>query len=205
MTRRKRIIAAIIAVFAVAALIACDGVKKQPPVPGRVAASGDSVLLQAMYYGNGSQYGWDDAGKIGKGWEPKHAHPRVQRDVQGTTTSPAVLGIAFGQNFGDVYGQAERNQLFAFVYLPHPDTCDVLVLPHYAGTNPVHALNLEAVRADLLTFDQQRPNTVSVDWRPIALLHPEYLDPDGVHLNPNSDGPRAFVEMIASGVEACGA
>jgi len=199
------LVGTVVAVTSGQAVVGGQIVPKALPVPQRVAMAGDSVLLTAGYYGGGLR-GADADGKIGLGWQAVHAQARVTRDVASPARSPSVLVIAFGQNYGQAFGPAERDQLFTLSFTPHPDACVVLVLPHPGRHwESAHTRNILAVRQTLTTLAAVRPKTVVVDWSPIAQAHPEYIATDGVHLTvpQNPRAATAYLDLIWSGVHKC--
>ena len=194
----------VLMLVAVGLLIVVSACHKTPPTSDPVwsfQATGDSVLFQAEFYGGGS--GANTQGLVGLGWEAKHAQPRLDENVHIDGHSPAVLVMAFGQNYADVYGQAESDELFRMMFTPHDSACVVVVLPSMRQ-------NMDRVRADLQTLawarsGQGKPTRV-VDWQTRVSAHPEYLDADGVHLsstdangNGRWDSSEAFLQMMSGG------
>lgn len=185
---------------------------KKPPVPDRVALTGDSVIWQSLRYG-GDYHGADTDQKVAPGTVASWAIPRVERDVDGYATSPSVLVIAFGQNYSEpnAYGQTQRQDLFRLVYDPADAACVVVVLPD----NTRGSTHLEQVRADLTALADSRPHTVLVDLTDLFDAHPEYLSADRVHLDvpvyedwvaagsvPEPEAI-AFAQFVWSGVDRC--
>ena len=183
-----------------------SAVAKAAPRANRVALAGDSLVVLAAV--NGGDTTWADTdGKVGLGWQAEDAQPRLDRDVRGYGTSPEVLVVAFGHN--DAAGPGgltdeDRAQLAALVATPHERACVVLVKPHDAGAGPARRLGIEAYRAWVDAAAASREDTVVVDWRPIALAHPEYLATDGFHLAGSAPaGNRAYTDMLRAGARAC--
>lgn len=200
------------AIGAAVALLVLGAACKKPPVPGRVAVTGDSVIWQSLLYG-GDYHGADTDQKVAPGTVASWAIPRVERDVDGYTTSPSVLVVAFGQNYAEpnAYGQTQRQDLFRLVYDPADTACVVVVLPD----NTRGSTHVDQVRADLTTLANSRPHSVLVDLTDLFTAHPEYLNADHVHLDvpPYEDWVAAggvpepeavaFAELVWSGVERC--
>jgi hypothetical protein len=189
-----------------AAGIACEPAPpKAPPVPSRVAVSGDSILLQAGLYGGGYR-GADYERKVDLGWQAVHVQGRITQDVASTTRSPAVLVLAFGNNeVVNGWEQADSNSWLSVTHTPHEDTCVVWVKPWTTVIG--RRIHIERARATIDTL-ASRPNTVVVDWRPIAEQH---LAADGVHLSETDadgngmwDSAEAYLRLIFEGVERCG-
>lgn len=184
---------AVAAVVAALAAGACDLVDKQEPVPGRVAIGGDSLTVQASYWGGGLA-GWDDAAKVGVGWQAEHVQPRATLDVEGEATSADVFVVALGQNDAarswarDGFTDEDRMQLWSLIGTPADGACVALVKPWYQPPtgqpfDAAQADGIEAYRAwvdQAVAADPQRYR--SVDWRPVAEAHPEYIAADGIHL-----------------------
>ena len=207
-----RNISKILSTGAVVALLVMGVACKKPPVPGRVAVAGDSVIWQSLLYG-GEYHGADFEQKTAPGTVAAHAIPRVERDVDGYTTSPDVLVIAFGQNYAEpnAYGATQKQDLMRLVYDPADAACVVVVLPD----NARGSTHVNQVRADLTTLANSRPRSVIVDWTTVVAAHPEYLNADHVHLEvplyedwvaaggvPEPEAV-AFAELVWSGVERC--
>jgi hypothetical protein len=193
---------------------ACDAPPiRQVPVPDRVVMVGDSILVQSFGFG-GDLRGADVEGKAAPGWESRDVLPRLRADVAGEATSPDVVVIALGHNMADVYGPQEANELTSAAFAPHETACVVFVLPHPV-VSPIPVLpesynaNLNRVIADMVTISELRPNTFFVDWSDVATEHPEYIRPDGIHLDAWVDTPLpapaavAYLDFIYQGVEMC--
>jgi hypothetical protein len=182
-----------LAAGSIAASGACELVTKQPPVPDRVAVVGDSVTVLASYYGGGLG-GWDDADKIGIGWQAEHAQPRLTADVQGPTTSPDILVVALGENdaarsYGrDGFTDEDRLQLWSLIGTPADGACVALVKPWYQPPEgqPVDQSQVDGIAAyrdwvdQVVQSDPERYR--SVDWRPVVEADPMLLADDGVHI-----------------------
>lgn len=213
-------------VLAVLLAAACQPTIKAAPVPGRVAMAGDSIGLQAMYYGSAGHpaAGYDTADKIGLGWRAAHAQPRVTADVANTAASPATLVAEFGHNYRDGLTSAARNEVTALMFSPADTACVVAVLPYAPAFLPAtHRQAITDYRRLVSDIAVTRPHTVTVDWAPIATAHPEYLDEDGIHLRTPLTDPAqdlqaaavgdvnvtdptaaaAFITMVEQGVASC--
>lgn len=212
MTRRHTMLISALAALVALIASACEPPPPQaPPVPDRVAMAGDSIGWQALLYSGTANIinGYDTTDKLYPGWRAQNAQPRVSQDVQGATTSPDVLVIEFGHNY-ITWGDAQRNELSALAFTPHPDTCVVLVKPHIAPQN-TNKTTLNGYRAHVDAIAATRANTVVVDATSVLGVHPEYLDEDGIHLEvppwdygvPDQPSAVAFAQMIAAGVAAC--
>lgn len=195
------------------------------PVDGRVAVTGDSIYVQAAVYGSEgtAAQGYDTTSKIGLGWRAVHAQPRLTQDTRSSRAAPDVVVIEFGHNYSGGWTRDFENQMLQLTFTPHPTACRVMVLPHYAGTNPTHRAAIEGYRNWVDRVVPHLQNVVVIDWRPIAQAHPEYMDSDGVHLltpqttpaqdltaaangqvNPTSpSAARAFIDMVMGGVARC--
>lgn len=199
-------------VIAVMCIVVLMSACKQEPVPDLVAVTGDSVTLQSLLYAENS-HGWDTAEKVGLGWRAEHAQPRVDADVRGEETSPEILAIVFGHNYSQGFGNAEAAEVTDMVNAPHEDACVVIVLPHYEGSSTTHAQAIEDYRGWMSALGNVRDRTVVVDWRPIVQAHPEYLEPDGVHLpmqaawyeptNTMIEAAEAYQAVISGGITQC--
>lgn len=198
---------------------ACQPTVKAPPVQGRVAMAGDSIGLQAMYYGSAGHpaAGYDTQSKIGLGWRARDAQPRVTADVAGPTTSPDVLVVEFGHNYRAGLDSAARNEVTAMMFAPADTACVVAVQPYAPAFLPAgHRQAIADYRRHVADLAYLRPHTVTVDWAPIAMAHPEYVDEDGIHLRTTATDPAqdmlaaadptaaaAFITMIEQGVARC--
>lgn len=172
---------------------ACELIEKQPPVPGRVAIGGDSLTVQASYWGGGLS-GWDETEKIGIGWQAEHVQPRATLDVESPATSADVFVVALGQNDAsksagrDGFTNEDKLQLSSLLGTPADGACVAVVEPWYqppAG-QPFDGAQMEGILAyrtwieGVVASDPDRYR--SVDWRPVAEAHPEYIAADGIHL-----------------------
>ena len=172
---------------------ACELVEKQPPVPGRVAIGGDSLTVQASYWGGGLG-GWDETQKIGIGWQAEHVQPRATLDVESAATSADTFVVALGQNDAsksagrDGFTPEDRMQLWSLVGTPADGACVPLVKPWYQPPEgqPYDGTQMEGILAFRAWVDEvvaSNPDRYkSVDWRPVAEAHPEYIAADGIHL-----------------------
>lgn len=199
---------------------------KMPPVQDRVALASDSIGFQAMYYGSAGKPArtWDTYRKIGLGWKAEHAQPQVTADVAGVTTSPDVLVVEFGHNYGRGFTQSNRNAVTQMMFSPDPAACVVIVLPYAPDKlSATHRQAIAQYRDHVNGIAYVRPHTAVVDWGEVVAEHPEYLDEDGIHLlTPettaaqdlelaatgeiapvNEEAAAAFVDLMQSGVNAC--
>jgi hypothetical protein len=189
---------------------------KEEPVPGRVAIGGDSLTFQSAFYGGGFPAAWDTDQKVGLGWQAEHIQPRLTQDVENPAASPEVLVIALGHNDAasssgrDGFTLEDQQQLAALAQTPHESACVAWVLPWYqppvgAAVNAAHVAGINAYRTWVTAFaatDTARYRVV--DWASVAMAHPEYIDPDGIHLNTSSGGPAAYQAKLAEAVASCG-
>lgn len=172
---------------------ACDLVVKEPPLPGRVAIGGDSLTVQGSYWGGGLG-DWDQTEKIGVGWQAEHVQPQATLDVENPAASPDVFVVALGQNdvarsWGrDGFTNEDKLQLASLFGTPADGACVAVVEPWYqppAG-QPYDGTQMEGILAyrawveGVVASDPVRYR--SVDWRPVAQAHPEYIADDGIHL-----------------------
>lgn len=211
---RWRLLAPLALAAAATVAAACQPAIKATPTPGRTAMAGDSIGLQANFYGGGGTdaTSWDTDQKIGLGWQAENAQPRVTADVATAGRSPARLVVEFGHNYATGFTTGHRNAVLAMLYSPDPSACVVAVLPYAPSTlSAAHRQAIAQYRQLLATVAELRPHTVLVDWQPIAQAHPDYLAADGVHLNITAapDGQpqpaaQAFIAMLGAGLARCG-
>lgn len=203
---------------AIAALSLTGLACKQEPVPGRVALGGDSLSFQAGWYA-GLPPEWDINQKVGIGWQAEHVQPQASADVENPELSAAIFVIALGQNDvatsagRDGFTQEDRDQILALAQTPHDSACVAFVKPWYqppAGA-PVDQTHVEGIAAyrDLvdLIVASNPTRYRSVDWKPLAQAHPEYLDPDGIHLTTTPEaggGTTAYRALLEAAAAACG-
>ncbi len=214
------------AAFAAALILtsACQSTPTpQAPVPGRVLVAGDSITMQAIYWGG--DRGWDHTDTVMMGWQAEDAQPGVTQAVTDPARSPETLVIAFGEN--DQIGGFDTTDQWQAIQLalsPAPGACTVLVKPYYTGTDQARLTGIADVRA----WDDQMaliyPDRIeTVDWAPIATEHPGYIDEDGIHLKTTQTDPaedmanaanqilapvlpaaaQAYLDMFANGITAC--
>lgn len=202
-------------VVAVSLVLApCDAPVKTQPVPGSVALAGDSILWQAILFGQDERANAANSQKLtAPGWEPKHAQAELRRIVADPALSPETVVIAFGQNMADQYGSQERADLFSLIHTAADSSCVVLVLPHPAKTETW--VNLTAVRLDMAAAAAQRPNTVAVDWSDSVYSDPTLLALDRVHINVPPDwfawatapyavpAAQSYLNLIWEGIGEC--
>jgi hypothetical protein len=108
---------------------------------------------------------------------------------------------------GDGFTEADRTNILATLNSPHPSSCKVLVLPGWGSglgyippsdspSNDAALLaweheyiqELQELRAFYIELGAQRNDIVVVDWQPVIDAHPEYIDPDGLHLAKKAEG-----------------
>lgn len=193
----------------------CEAPAKQQPVPNSVALVGDSILWQAILYGQDEMANNAESDQLTyPGWEPKHAQPRLTQLVADPARSPETVVIAFGQNMADRYGAHERAELFSLIYTASDSSCVVLIKPHPAIPGTA-AANLNAVRTDMEAAASTRPNTFVMDWSNTVYSHPEYLALDNVHINVPEDwfawsaapyavpAAQAYLNLVKQGISEC--
>ncbi len=206
-----------IGALALAALSLVGLACKEEPVPGRVALGGDSLSFQSDYYA-GIPAGWDVEGKVGIGWQAEHVQARATQDVEDPAASPEVFVIALGQNDvatsvgRDGFTQEDRDQILELASTPHDNACVAFVKPWYqppagAPVDPDQFVGIGAYRAYIDGLVASNPDRYrSVDWRPLAEAHPEYVDPDGVHLTTTVEaggGVFAYKALLEEAAAAC--
>lgn len=207
MKRTLRLLATVSLTLLPMVRAACDPPPKASPVPDRVALAGDSVLWQGYLYG-GDLRGADTS-MVYPGTTAEDFVDEAQTMVADPARSPYVLVIAFGQNNRNNYGSAERSALMRLSYAPQASACVVFVLPH----DGLNSADIRQVRTDMIALYESRPNSVVVDWSPVA---PPHLATDHVHLDvpeynswvddgavPDPDAV-AYLDLINSGVDQCG-
>lgn len=170
------------------------------PPTDHILIGGDSLTIQTAYAGHLPDFGV----VAGLGWQAEDVHHgRAGHDgvaawAEDPERSPHTLVVALGQNdAANGLDTTDRAQLQQLADATHPDTCVAWVLPWYTGTDPTRVAGINAYR----TWAQTRGEP-TVDWRPQAQAHPEYVDPDGIHLTPA--GRAAYGQLIAQAVDSCG-
>ncbi len=196
MHRAIRILAAAM-VLAAVGLAACT----YPPSPTEPPfIGGDSLTVQTAITEGALPAGWDIYS--GLGWQAEHVQPGLADRVNDPARSPGKILIALGQNDGgDGLSSIDTQQLTKLATTGHASACLVWLLPHYAGTDPVHLDGIEATRRWVTAYAAAH-NQDTVDWRPVALAHPEFEAADGVHLT--EAGRLAYGQLIQEGVATCG-
>jgi hypothetical protein len=168
----------------------------EPPFVG-----GDSLTVQTAITEGALPQGWDVVS--GLGWQAEHLQPQLTERVTNLTRSPGRVVFALGQNDGgNGFDATDAQQLTQLAETPHDDACVRWLLPHYAGTDPTHVTGIQAVR-DWITAYAAAHGQDTFDWRPRALAHPEYLNPDdGIHLT--EAGRLAYGQLIQEAMASCG-
>jgi hypothetical protein len=171
-----------------------------PPSPTEPPLiEGDSLTLQTAITEGALPQGWDVLSSLG--WQAEDVQPGLTDRVNDPARSPGVALIALGQNDGaNGFDATDAQQLATLAATTYPTTCTVWLLPHYAGTDTVKHQGIEDVRTWEASYAAAH-GQATVDWRPIALAHPEYIDTDGTHLTPT--GRLAYGQLIQQGVATC--
>lgn len=170
------------------------------PVPGTVFIAGDSLTVQTAITADALPQGWDVVS--GLGWQAENVQPLLEQRVNDPARSPETVVIALGQNDAgggtDGFSSADQLQVVALARTPDPAAKVAWVLPWSPG-HATRVAGLNAYRSWVITFAQSRGECV-VDWMPLAQAHPEYLDPDMVHLT--EAGRLAYGQLLQDAV-AC--
>lgn len=192
----NRIVRLLAAIMVLAGLGACQYPPSttEPPFVG-----GDSLTLQTAITEGALPQGWDVYSSLG--WQAENVQPGLTDRVNDPARSPRIVVIALGQNDGaDGFDPTDQQQMAALAATPYPSACIRWVLPHYAGTDPVKLAGIEQVRTWEANYAAaHRQDTV--DWRHIALAHPEDVDTDGTHLTPQ--GRLAYGQLLQQAVASC--
>jgi hypothetical protein len=204
---------------------------QNPPIPGSVGVVGDSVSYNS-FNSTGSPYEptiYGDAPPdrlldYWLGYKVPDSQPAVEQWT--AQRRPQILVIADGINdarpngngaSGDGYTQTDRNHVVKMISTVHTSACIVLVKPGWGsglGTTTfgqTYITQLQLVRDYYDQLDAERVNVIVVDWLTIATEHPEYMDPDGIHLAQKADGSSGWDIAAATarqvmywdGVNAC--
>jgi hypothetical protein len=167
----------------------------EPPFIG-----GDSLTVQTAITEGALPQGWDVVSNLG--WQAENVQPKLTERVSDRTRSPGRVVFALGQNDGgNGFDATDIQQMTQLAETPHGSACVRWLLPHYAGTDPTHIAGIQAVR-DWVTAYATAHGQGVVDWRPVAVEHPEFVEVDGIHLTPA--GRLAYGQLITQAVSSCG-
>lgn len=204
MNVRPRTLAVVTAIAAAGALTACV----PEPTPGTIDVIGDSLTAQATRYApnwaEGAPAGSDIYVDAVVGSRFEGHQPRVEE--RAANGRPAVLTVALGLNsFGDGWTTTDLASFKDLIATPHPSTCVVVLLPQAgAGASANFLANNAIGRTDMRSAALERPNSVIIDWKPVADAHPEYLQSDGIHLVGGTSGAyKAYNDLRWAGAAAC--
>lgn len=175
--------------LAAVGLIGCPA-----PPTDHVLIGGDSLTIQTGYAGH-----LPAADVVaGLGWQAEDVRPGVDGYASDPARSPRTMVVALGQNdAANGLDAIDRDQLQQLATAVHADACVAWVLPWYTGSDPTRRAGIDAYR----TWVQARGEP-TVDWKPPAQAHPDYIDPDGIHLTPA--GQAAYGQIVSQAVAACG-
>jgi GDSL-like lipase/acylhydrolase family protein len=194
---RRLIYSMVLAVLTAGPLASCTW----PPSPTEPPfVGGDSLTVQTSITEGALPPGWDVVSNLG--WQAENVQPNLTERVSDRTRSPGRVVFALGQNDGgNGFDATDAQQLTQLAETPHGDACIRWLLPHYAGTDPTHITGIQAVR-DWITVYAAAHGQGTFDWRPRAQAHPEYVDPDGIHLT--TAGRLAYGQLIQEAMASCG-
>lgn len=203
-----RTLAGIVALAAgCATLTACE------PVPGTVDIVGDSLTIQGILSNPDVEpdtdvyagLGWRVDGGYEAPSPQEHLDANVVRqdctagdsdcDPNLSYPRPEVVVVALGTNDArPANGGWDLADVGRFDELVnrtvHDDACVAIVLPAYGdGIAASYAAEVDHARRDLVTVAGWRDGpTVVADWAEDIAAHPEWIEPDGIHLT----GPDAY-------------
>lgn len=117
---------------------------------------------------------------------------------------------------GDGFSDVDRGNVLNTLNTVHARSCKVLILPAWGsglgvvppdndpsddaavlGWEQAYIQELQKVRAFYSELATQRDDIVLVDWKPVIDAHPEYMDPDGIHLAHKADGGEGWLTAAA--------
>jgi hypothetical protein len=156
------------------------------PRPGSMDVAGDSLTIQAFYNGGfGAQAPADLVVIANNGWTVADAQPHVTEAVK--HGRPEVLIVALATNDSNPltggWTDDDVTRFRRLINTPHPDACVVVVTPGYGpALGDAYKNEIHEARLALRALIAERARTVEADWYVVTRDHPEYISPDGLHL-----------------------
>ncbi len=197
MNRAIRIVVSVLVLLAAGALGGACTWWPSPTEPPFVG--GDSLTVQAAITEGALPQGWDVVSSLG--WQAEDVQPGLDARVTDPARSPGKVVFALGQNdAANGFDHTDADQLAKLAQTPHPSACIRWVLPHYSGTDTVKAAGIEQLRTWMAAYAAAHGQG-TVDWRPEAQAHPEFIDPDGTHLT--TAGRLAYGQLIQEAMATC--